>query len=232
MLNGLSSRHRIRAGQRIRLPAAGPLPTATVAAAATTPPEVAAVPSVVPEPSAVVDEEALASEAIGEVTPATMADDLEAPVAALPALLSDPSDYTVAADNTIEVQPLETLGHFGDWLEIKTQRLRDLNGLRFGRALVVGQRIKLDLGKVEAAAFEQRRIDYHRRQQDQYFREHIITDVAEHTIRPGESIWILSLRQYGVPLWLFRQYNPGVDVQRVTPGTTVRFPVLADVDRS
>ena len=229
MLNGLSSSHRIRAGQRIRLPAAGPLPTATVAAAATQP-EVAAVPAVVAETAA--DEEAPASEAIGEAMPSAMADDLAATVAALPALLSDPSDYTVAADNSIEVQPLETLGHFGDWLEIKTQRLRDINGLRYGSSLVVGQRIKLDLGKVEVAAFERRRIDYHRRQQDQYFRQHIITDVTEHTIRRGESIWILSLRRYGVPLWLFRQYNPGVDVQRVSPGTTVRFPVLADADRS
>ncbi|MGB5512127.1 MAG: LysM peptidoglycan-binding domain-containing protein [Woeseiaceae bacterium] len=231
MLNGLSSSHRIRAGQRIRLPAAGPAPTATVAAAATSP-EVAAAPAVVAEPTVAAVEEATASEAIGDVMPGAMADDLEAPVSALPALLSDPSDYTVSADNSIEVQSLETLGHFGDWLEIKTQRFRDMNGLRFGSSLVVGQRIKLDLGKVDVAAFEQRRVDYHRRQQDQYFRQHIITDVAEHTIRPGESIWILSLRQYGVPLWLFRQYNPGVDVQRVTPGTTVRFPVLADVDRS
>ena len=41
-------------------------------------------------------------------------------------LLSDPSDYTVAADGTIEVHPLETLGHYADWLGIKTQRLRDI----------------------------------------------------------------------------------------------------------
>ncbi len=231
MLNGLSSSHRIRAGQRIRLPAAGPAPTATVAAAATQP-EVAAAPTVVEEPIAAADAEALASEEIGEVTSGAMADDLEATVSALPALLSDPSDYTIAADNSIEVQPLETLGHLGDWLEIKTQRLRDMNGLRFGSSLAVGQRIKLDLGKVDVAAFERRRIDYHRRQQDQYFRQHVITDVTEHTIRRGESIWILSLRRYGVPLWLFRQYNPGVDVQQVSPGTKVRFPVLADVERS
>jgi membrane-bound lytic murein transglycosylase D len=235
MLNGLSSSHRIRAGQRIRLPAAGPAPSATVAAAAKEP-EVAAAPVVVAEPVAVADAEALASEEIGEeigeLTPGAMADDLAATVAALPELLSDPSDYTIAADNSVEVQPLETLGHFGDWLEIKTQRLRDINGLRFGGSLVVGQRIKLDLGTVDVATFERRRIDYHRRQQDQYFRQHVITAVTEHTIRPGESIWILSLRRYGVPLWLFRQYNPSVDVQQVSPGTIVRFPVLADVERS
>lgn len=146
------------------------------------------------------------------------------------ALLSDPSDYTVSADNTIEVQPLETLGHYGDWLEIKTQRLRDINGLAFRTPVEVGRRIKLDLNTVDAKSFEQRRIAYHRAQQDSFFRQHVITAVTEHTIRSGESIWILSLRKYDVPIWLFRQYNPGLDLHRVRPGTRVQFPVLTDVE--
>ena len=45
----------------------------------------------------------------------------------------------------VEVHPLETLGHYGDWLEIKTQRLRDLNGFAFRTPVEVGQRIRLDL---------------------------------------------------------------------------------------
>ncbi len=218
MLNGLDSRHRIRAGQRLRLPAAGPAP-AVVAASAP-----AVVAASAPDVVAAADVE--------EPTPGAMAADLEAPPAepAETELLSDPSDYSVAADGTIEVQPLETLGHYGDWLEIKTQRLRDVNGLRFGRPVEVGRRIRLDLGKVSATEFERRRIAYHRRQQDEFFREHVITSLIEHEIRRGESIWVLSLRRYGVPIWLFRQYNPGIDVHNVQPGTTVRFPVLRDVE--
>ena len=38
--------------------------------------------------------------------------------------------------------PLETLGHYSDWLGLRTQRLRDLNGLPFQRAVVIGQRIQ------------------------------------------------------------------------------------------
>ena len=34
-------------------------------------------------------------------------------------LLSDPSDYSVGGDNTIEVHPLETLGHYADWLGLR-----------------------------------------------------------------------------------------------------------------
>ena len=51
-------------------------------------------------------------------------------------------------------------------------------------------------------------------------------------LEPGESIWILSLRQYDVPIWLFRQYNPGLDMARVRAGVTVRFPTMVSVDPS
>jgi membrane-bound lytic murein transglycosylase D len=143
------------------------------------------------------------------------------------ALLSDPSDYSVAADNSIEIHPLETLGHYADWLEIRTQRLRDLNGLAFKTPVEVGDRIRLDFANVDAATFEERRIEYHRRQQDAFFREHVITGVIEHTVQSGESVWILSLRQYQVPVWLFRQYNPELELDKIRPGIRVRFPILS-----
>lgn len=128
------------------------------------------------------------------------------------------------------MQPLETLGHYGDWLEIKTQRLRDLNGLAFRASVDVGHRITLDLNTVDAKTFEERRIAYHRLQQDSFFRRHVIGGITEHTIRAGESIWVLALRKYDVPIWLFRQYNPSLDLQKVRPGTKVQFPVLTDVE--
>ncbi len=216
-LNNLNSSHRIRAGQQLRLPAAGPAPMAVASVAAETKPEVTG-----PEPEV----------EVAEMTPGALAGDLASSLlgSIQTSLLSDPSDYSVAADRTIEVQELETLGHFGDWLEIKTQRLRDLNGLAFRTPVTVGQRIKLDLGTVEAQVFEGRRIAYHRAQQDSFFRRHVISGVTEHTIRAGESIWILALRKYNVPIWLFRQYNPGVDMHKVRPGTRVQIPVLTDVE--
>ena len=43
---------------------------------------------------------------------------------------------------------------------------------------------------------------------------------------------MLALRKYDVPVWLFRQYNPELDLHKVTPGTAVRFPVLAATDKT
>jgi membrane-bound lytic murein transglycosylase D len=207
-LNNLGSSHRIRAGQQLRLPAAGPAPVV-----------VKIPPAPPPEPVVVAADEApaggLASTLLGTIQTA---------------LLSDPSDYSVASDTTIVIQPLETLGHFADWLEIRTQRLRDINGLAFRTPVEVGKRIRLDLGKVDAKTFEDRRIAWHRDQQDSFFRNNFISGVTEHVIEPGESIWVLALRKYDVPMWLFRQYNPEVDLDAVTPGTPVRFPVLTAVE--
>jgi membrane-bound lytic murein transglycosylase D len=211
-LNNLNSSHRIRAGQQLRLPAAGPAPI------------IAKTPAVrEPEP------EVVAAEVMPSEVASAFATSLLGSIQT--SLLSDPSDYSVADDKTIEVQPLETLGHFGDWLEIKTQRLRDLNGLAFRTPVAVGQRIRLDLNTVEAKVFEERRVAYHRAQQDGFFREHVISGVAEHTIQKGESIWILALRKYNVPIWLFRQYNPEVDMHKVRPGTKVQIPLLTDLER-
>jgi len=220
-LNNLGSSSRIRAGQQLRLPAAGPAPavapTAPVATVAT-----ADVPAI--ESATLVTEQ----------TPAAMAEDLAASLLGTiqTSLLSDPSDYSVASDNSIEVHPLETLGHYADWLGIATQRLRDINRMAFRTPVEVGQRIKLDLGTVDAKVFEDRRVAYHRSQQDGFFRKNVITGVTEHIIERGESIWILALREYNVPIWLFRQYNPEIDLASVRPGAAVRFPVLTGVDPS
>ena len=229
-LNGLGSRHRIRAGQRLRLPAAGPAPT--VAALPEPEVEVPVVVASVAEEQ--VDVPAVEDLSIEDLEPAALMGDLASSLVGTlqTSLLSDPSDYTVADDNTIEVQPLETLGHYADWLGLRTQRLRDINGFAFRTPVEVGQRIKLEFSDVDTQTFENLRVSYHRSQQDSFFRENVITGVTEHTIRSGESIWILSLRQYDVPVWLFRQYNPGLDLHQVTPGTTVRFPTLVSTGPS
>jgi membrane-bound lytic murein transglycosylase D len=242
-LNGLGSRHRIRAGQRLRLPAAGPAPE--VLASAAEPATAATTPEPVVVASAVVEQPGLSAAApadivseptpiVEEQEPAALGGDLTVTVTRLSrtALLSDPSDYTVADDNTIVVQELETLGHYADWLGLRTQKLRDINGFAFRTPVEVGQRIKLEFRDIDAQAFENLRVNYHRNQQDRFFRTNIITGVTEHTIRSGESIWILALREYDVPVWLFRQYNPSLDLHKVRPGTTVRFPTLMQADAS
>ena len=51
-------------------------------------------------------------------------------------------------------------------------------------------------------------------------------DTTVHKLRSGESLYVLSLRRYMVPVWLLRQYNPDLNIDRLRPGTPITFPKI------
>jgi membrane-bound lytic murein transglycosylase D len=147
-------------------------------------------------------------------------------------LSADPSDYSVFANDSIEVQAAETLGHYADWLGLRTWQLRTLNGMRYGQPVVIGQRLSLDFSKVKAVDFEQRRVAYHRSLQESFFKRFRIAGTTTHVIRQGESLWILARRNYEIPIWLLRQYNPDLNFDSVAVGANVTVPQVEPMDDS
>jgi membrane-bound lytic murein transglycosylase D len=146
-------------------------------------------------------------------------------------LIADPADYEVGADGTIEIQAAETLGHYADWLQTHSSHLRRFNGLGSSESLRVGRRLKLDFTTVSSREFVQRRLAYHQEHQAMFFQDHRITGDCTHTVRAGDSLWVIAARQYGIPFWLLRQYNPDVNLNGVLPeGTTVLIPMIQDVE--
>ena len=146
-------------------------------------------------------------------------------------LIADPADYEVGADGTIEIQAAETLGHYADWLQTHSSHLRRFNGLGSSESLRVGRRLKLDFTTVSSREFVQRRLAYHQEHQAMFFQDHRITGDCTHTVRTGDSLWVIAARQYGVPFWLLRQYNPDVNLNGVLPeGTSVLIPMIQDVE--
>ena len=144
-------------------------------------------------------------------------------------LLSDPSDYTVAADSTIQVQASETLGHYADWLDIRASRLRKINKMRYGKPVIVGHHISLDFSQVNVEQFERKRLAFQRQLQGEFFDLYRIASTYTHTVKRGESLWVLTLRKFKVPLWLLIQHNPDLDLNKIHPGTQLIVPELVPV---
>lgn len=143
-----------------------------------------------------------------------------------PSLAADPADYSVAGDATIEIQAAETLGHYAEWLDLRASQLRRVNGMRYGKPVVVGKRLKLDFGRVDPDTFEQRRREYHEQIQARFFEQFRIAGTRKALVRNGDSLWRLSRRMDNVPVWLLRQYNPDLDFDALHPGNRVTVPVL------
>ena len=202
-LNDISNRNRIYIGQELRL-TAGQLP--------------------IPEPP------------VAEAEPVVMADSNGS--AAGPAIepaptgpsfgsvsLADPNDYSVMSGDLVQVEAAETLGHFAEWLEIRTQRLRDLNGLSFGRTVGIGRQLQLDFSRVSRDAFTERRVAFHHALQEAFFSDYHVVGVREYKVRRGDSVWQL-MRRNDIPMWLLRQYNPGLDPDSLKVGAELLFPKL------
>lgn len=138
--------------------------------------------------------------------------------------ITDPVDYSVAADGSIRVAAAETIGHYADWAGVPASALRQLNGLKAGAPVVLGRKLKLDLSKVTAQQFEQKRRDYHLAVQANYFDAHRILGTEIYVARRGDSLWSISQRYPRVPAWLLQQYNPDADLADLRPGAQVVVP--------
>jgi membrane-bound lytic murein transglycosylase D len=111
----------------------------------------------------------------------------------------------------IQVEIEETLGHYAEWLQIPTYKIRRLNGFDYGRSLQIHQEVKIPLDGVSKEQFEQARFEYHKKIQDDFFTAYKIETVHIYQVKNGDNIWTLCNEVFKMPLWLVKKYNPEVD---------------------
>jgi membrane-bound lytic murein transglycosylase D len=230
--NGWTAAHTVARGDVVQIP----LPASRAESAGGAAPALAAVASAPPAPLA----EALPPPAAARVAapppprePVSQRQtDSNAllPVAA-PTGNSDTTDYGVRADNTVIVQPAETLGHFADWSGVSSQELRALNKLHKNAMVTVGHKVKLDFSRVSAEQFATARREYHHHLQDEYFASHRIAGTESYAVKRGDSLWVIAAQHADLPVWLVAQYNPDVDFNDMRPGTVITLPRVALINR-
>ena len=137
---------------------------------------------------------------------------------------ADPTDYSVAKDDTIVVATAETLGHYADWLHVSPVHLRQLNKLGYGKPVLVGHKVHLDFHRVSHEEFEQKRREYHQTLQASYFASHRIVGTEIYIARRGDSMWTITQKFAQLPVWLLQQYNPDLDLADLHPGTQIVMP--------
>src|SRR3569833_792755 len=142
---------------------------------------------------------------------------------------ADPTDYSVAKDNTIHVAAAETLGHYAEWLGVSAAKIRSMNKMKFAKPVLIGHRFRLEFGRVSREEFEQKRREYHVELQETSFAEHRIIGTEVYIVRKGDALWNVTQRFDQLPIWLLQQYYPDVDLADLRPGTQFVLPRVENV---
>lgn len=131
---------------------------------------------------------------------------------------------------TIKVEVGETLGHYADWLQVPTSRIRRLNGLRYGKAIHLGQRLKIAFDRIGRDDFEERRYEYHKEIEEDFFAAYKIVGARLYRIRPGDNIWNLCQDEFDLPFWLIQKYNASQDFNNLKPDQEMVVPVVRQAE--
>ncbi|MCP5360358.1 MAG: LysM peptidoglycan-binding domain-containing protein [Steroidobacteraceae bacterium] len=174
--------------------------------------------------------------AVAQTTPALVSEPVTAdaqgpevgPGADTPPPVADAIDLQVHNDS-VQVIAEETLGHYADWLGVSAARLRELNRMKYGQAVLLGRSLKLDFSRVSPEEFEQKRRDFHARLQAAFFAQRRILGTEVYIVRRGDTLWSITQRYAGVPVWLLQQYNPDLELGALRAGAQLVVPRLEDI---
>lgn len=125
------------------------------------------------------------------------------------------------------IETEETLGHFADWAGIKTQRIRNLNRLRFGRSIHMGQKLKINLTEDQHKKFLNERAEYHLSIQEDFYETYDIQGEQTYTVKRGDNLTEI-LQELKLPYWLLRKSQPeGRLSDKITVGQKIKYPKIA-----
>ncbi|MFQ5708990.1 MAG: LysM peptidoglycan-binding domain-containing protein [bacterium] len=126
----------------------------------------------------------------------------------------------------VRVEADETLGHFADWLGVSTQKLRKINRLSYWEPIRVGSLLWLTFEKVTPEEFQKRRTEYHQGIEEDFYSNYYVEGVKTIKIKRGDNIWLIGHRNFELPYWLIRMYNPDQDLDHLTVGQELVIPIV------
>jgi membrane-bound lytic murein transglycosylase D len=142
-------------------------------------------------------------------------------------------DAVIAKDSAsvvITVAVGETMSHYCDWLIAYARTIRELNGMRRGAPLRIGQRLRIPLKRKSALdQFTTTRLEYHMAQEEDFYERYAIGEVKPHLVKRGDNLWSLcNDREDELPLWLLKKYNKKTDFGKLIVGDTVWMPRVVE----
>lgn len=121
----------------------------------------------------------------------------------------------------------ETLGHYADWSGTVPSEIRKHNRMKSGD-IRLKQKLMIPLSGRSYEDFAQKRDEFHKMIEDDFYKSYRVTDTNTHVVKAGELLWGLCMK-HGIPLWLLVAYNPDIDFNRIKAGVHIKIPLVEDI---
>ncbi len=121
----------------------------------------------------------------------------------------------------------ETLSHYSEWAKVSIRSLRRHNKMSRRKSLSVSDKFVVPFDRVSADSFEEKRQEYHKAIQEDFFNNYEIKKLIVRNIKKGETLWEICNDNNSVPLWLLSSYNSEKDIHSLSVGEPIVIPLIA-----
>jgi len=121
----------------------------------------------------------------------------------------------------------ETLSHYAEWGKLNVQKLLKLNRMNKRSRLHIHSKIKIPFSNVGPDIFEEKRQEFHKAIQEDFFNNYQIDKLLVRNMGKGETAWQICNEIYAIPFWLLASYNPGKDINSIPIGDPIVVPIIS-----
>ena len=121
----------------------------------------------------------------------------------------------------------ETLSHYAEWSKLSLKKILRVNKMNKKTRLHIHSKVKVPFNNVKPDIFEERRQEYHKAIQEDFFNNYKIDKLLIRTMVKGETIWEICNDIYAIPFWLLASYNPGKDIHSIPVGVSIVVPIIS-----
>ncbi|MFQ5444536.1 MAG: LysM domain-containing protein, partial [Nitrospinales bacterium] len=104
-----------------------------------------------------------------------------------------------------------------------------INKMRRNQSIQISKKIKVPFTRTTPSKFEEKRQEYHKAIQEDFFNNYRVEKTLVKKVRKGETLWEICNEIYFIPLWLLSTYNPEKDIHSLSVGETIVIPVITPI---
>ena len=125
----------------------------------------------------------------------------------------------------IFIESEETLGHYAEWANIRTQKIRELNNLSFRSNIKFGQKLLIPIDEDKLINFKQSRAQFHLGMQEDFYNNYQVVGKTIYRIKRGDTLNAI-LRKFSAPMWLIRSFEGNNISSNLMVGQSVSIPKI------